>query len=303
MRRPVADLAASVAARLLGLARQGADEYQSLLVRYARERLLYRLSRSEWRERFVLKGASLFAVWSGAPHRSTRDIDLLGFVPPDPARLGGVFRSFCSVEVEPDGLVFVPESVRARTIREADEYQGIRVSVLATLKRTRIPVQVDVGIGDSVVPPPEEVVYPVLLDMSAPRLRAYSRYTVVAEKFETMVELAMANSRLRDYYDVWALARGFEFDGDTLRAALEATFGRRRVELPLTAPVGLTDGFAADAAKQAQWRAFVGRSLRGEGTPGLGEVVAAVRGFVEPVLTGKAQGCMWRPGPGWEAGK
>jgi hypothetical protein len=175
VRRPVVDVAASVRARLLALASPGTDEFQDLPSRYGRERLLYRLSKSGRRDRFVLKGAALFAVWAIVPHRSTRDIDLLGLMPPDVEELAAVFRGICQQEVEPDGLVFHADSVRARRIREQRPYQGIRVTLLATLKRTRIPLQVDIGTGDSVVPPAEEIRYPTLLDMPAPRLNAYSR--------------------------------------------------------------------------------------------------------------------------------
>jgi hypothetical protein len=271
-----------------------------VLVRYGLERLLYRFSRSEWRDRFVLKGAMVFAVWSLKPHRSTRDLDLLGYGPPDPQRLRDVFRELCELEVEPDGLTFHADSVRSRRIREQDVYQGIRVTMLATLKRVRIPLQIDIGTGDKVVPPPEDVSYPTLLDMPAPKLKAYSRYTVVAEKFEAMAVLETANSRMRDYYDIRALAHDFEFDGDTLRGALEATFERRRVELPGRAPVGLSDGLADSAEKQEQWQAFLRRSIPTESAVSLREVVDGIRAFLEPVLSGNARGNVWRPGTGWQ---
>ncbi len=290
-------MAASVRARLLAMAAPKTDEFQDLLSRYVRERLLYRLSKSEWRERFVLKGAVLFAVWSKVPHRSTKDVDLLGLMRPDAEQLAAAFRSVCEQEVEPDGLVFHPGSVRARQIREQRPYQGIRVTMLATLKRTRISLQVDIGTGDSVVPPAEEIRYPSLLDMPAPRLKAYSRYTVVAEKFSAMVELGMANSRVRDYYDIWALARDFEFDGDVLRSAIDATFSRRAVETPAASPVGLSDSYVADA--QRFWPAFLKRSVPTESGATLSKVVAGIRVFLEPVLSGQAKGQVWRPGKGW----
>ncbi len=300
MTRELTDLAASVRDRLKALARPGPDEFAVVLVRYGLERLLYRLSRSEWRDRFVLKGAMVFAVWSPKPHRTTRDLDLLGYGPPDPQRLRDVFRELCELDVEPDGLTFHADSVRSRSIREQDVYHGIRVTMLATLKRVRIPLQIDIGTGDKVVPPPEDVSYPTLLDMPAPKLKAYSRYTVVAEKFEAMAVLETANSRMRDYYDIRALAHDFEFDGDTLRAALEATFERRRIELPSRAPVGLSDGLADGAEKQEQWRAFLRRSIPAESAVSLREVVEGIRAFLEPVLGGHARGQVWRPGTGWQ---
>jgi len=290
-------VAASVRDRLKVLARSGANEFTIYLGRYGLERLLYRLSKSEWRERFVLKGAALLAVWSRVPHRSTRDVDLLGLLPPDAEQIAAVFRGICQQEVEPDGLVFHADSVRALQIREQRPYQGIRVTLLATLKRTRISLQVDIGTGDSVVPPPEEIRYPTLLDMPAPRLKAYSRYTVVAEKLSAMVELGMANSRVRDYYDIWALARDFEFDGDVLRSAIDATFSRRAVETPAVSPVGLSDAYVADA--QRFWPAFLRRSVPTESGITLSKVVAGIRTFLEPVLSGQAKGQVWRPSKGW----
>jgi hypothetical protein len=242
----------------------------------------------------------LFAVWSSKPHRSTRDMDLLGFMSPDTRRFRAVFRKLCSVPVEPDGLVFHADSVRARQIREQHPYQGIRVTLLATLKRIRISLQVDIGTGDRVVPAPQKIVYPTLLDLPAPRVLAYSRYSVVAEKLEAMVELGDANSRMRDYYDIWALARSFDFDGDTLRSAVEATLERRKVSIPNVTPVGLSDDFASSVAKQAQWQAFLGRSIPAERTVSLGGAVQGIRAFLEPVLAGHARGHVWRPGTGWQ---
>ncbi len=298
MKRPVIDVAASVRARLLAMAKPESDEFQELLIRYGRERLLYRLSKSQWRDRFVLKGAALFAAWAEKPRRSTKDVDLLGFLPPDPEQLAAVFRSVCEQVVEPDGLVFHADSVRARQIREQQPYQGIRVTLLATLKRTRIALQADVGSGDAVVPPAEEIDYPTLLDMPAPRFRAYSRYTVVAEKFSAMVELGMANSRVRDYYDIWALAQDFEFDSDILRSAIDATFGRRNAKTPTGSPGGLSDAYAS--AAQSYWSPFLRRSVPTERALTLGEVVAGIRAFLDPVLSGQSGGQAWRPGKGWQ---
>lgn len=299
MRQPVTDLGVSVRDRLKTLARAGTNEFTAVLGRYGQERLLYRLSKSEWHDRFVLKGAMLFAVWSRKPHRSTRDMDLLGLMPPDTRQFRAIFRKLCAIPVEPDGLVFHADSVRARQIQEQHPYRGIRVTLTATLKRTRIALQVDVGTGDAVVPPAEEIDYPTLLEMPAPRLRAYSRYTVVAEKFSAMVELGMTNSRVRDYYDIWALARDFEFDGDVLRSAIDATFGGRNAETPTKSPDGLSDAYADSA--QRFWPAFLKRSVPTESGLTLSEAIAGIRAFLEPVLAGRARGQVWWQGKGWQA--
>jgi predicted nucleotidyltransferase component of viral defense system len=304
MNREPKDLAASVRARLLGMATPGTNDFQDLLVRYALERLLYRLSSSDYRNRFILKGAMLFAAWSPHPHRVTRDLDLLGFGPPDVQEFETIFRALCAVQVEPDGLVYRPETVRGERIREEDEYQGIRVTLQVLLKKTRIPVQVDVGTGDSVIPAPEEVEYPTLLGFPAPHVRAYSRYTVIAEKLETIVAKGILNSRMRDFYDIWALSRQFAFEGGVLRAAAEATFARRQTPIPKESPESLKPEFAQDAQKQQQWQAFLEKTRLFAGTEDFVAVIAALHDFLLPVLTALAQdrefNRVWKPRVGWQ---
>lgn len=305
MNREPRDLAASVRARLLGMATPRTNDFQDLLVRYALERLLYRLSVSDYRDRFILKGAMLFAAWSPRPHRVTRDMDLLGFGPPNIDGFETMFRELCTVQVEPDGLAYQPGTVSGARIREGDEYQGIRVTMQALLKKTRIPVQVDVGTGDSVIPAPEEVEYPTLLGFPAPRIRAYSRYSVVAEKLETMVVKSILNSRMRDFYDIWVLGRQFAFEGDVLRAAVEATFVRRKTPIPADAPEPLRPEFAQDAQKRQQWQAFLAKTKLFAGSDDLAAVIATLRDFLQPVLTALARGKefnqVWKPGEGWHA--
>src|SRR5205085_11881243 len=263
-------------------ARPARDACGEGLSRYARERLLYRLSTSDYRERFVLKGALLCSYWAGAPHRPTRDLDLLGRGEPDVALLDDGFRDLCRVEAEPDGLTFLEESVRGEKIKEEEEYEGVRLRLTATLGNARIPLQVDVGFGDAVVPPPEEVTFPTLLGMPAPRLRAYRRETVVAEKFEAMVKLGMLNSRMKDFYDVWELSWRFDFEGGVLSAAIRATFERRGTPVPAETPLALTPTFCDDAQKRAQWDGFLRKSRIDAAGKTLGEVAESVRDFVMP---------------------
>jgi predicted nucleotidyltransferase component of viral defense system len=290
---------------LLAQARQGTNEFQDLLFRYALERLLYRLSVSKYRDRFVLKGAMLFSVWAAVPHRTTRDLDLLGFDPPDPRAYEDVFRQLCTMKVVPDGLVYLADSVHAERIREEDEYQGIRVRLDALLDKARITVQADIGTGDAAVPAPEEIEYPTLLDFPAPRIKAYSRYAVVAEKLQTMVSLGLLNSRMRDFYDIFMLSRQFEFDGELLGAAASATFERRRTRIPSTSPDALGSGFAGDADKQRQWRTYLTKTRLTGAPEDLGLVIAALGDFLMPVLSALAQGRvlgqLWKPGAGWQA--
>lgn len=226
------DLAASVRARLSKLSRERNEAFDHVLTRYATERLLYRLSKSPFANRFVLKGATLFTLWCGEPHRPTRDLDFLSYGDSSPETLQSIFRDICTFKVEPDGLTFDPDSIRTAEIREPQEYPGWRVWVHAYLGKARIPIQVDIAFGDIVIPDPQEVEYPTILPFPAPRLCSYPKEAVVAEKLEAMVALGMVNSRMKDFFDVWFLARNFEFNGETLTQAFAATFERRRTDIP-----------------------------------------------------------------------
>lgn len=291
-------LAASVRQRLLNTSRDAGEAFHLVLVRYASERLLYRLSRSRHADEFVLKGAMLLAAWVGRPHRPTRDVDLLGFGEPSPERLARVFGDVVAERVEPDGIVFDPSSLVAEPIRADAIYAGVRVRVLAWLGKTRIPVQVDIGFGDVVTPGPRELVLGPMLGFPGPRLRAYPPETVVAEKFHAIAVLGMVNSRMKDYYDLWLMSRVLGFDSVELRSALASTFERRATPLPLVVPVGLDGAFADDPAKRTQWAAFTRKIGDDATTPGLGPVVFAVRGFFEPILA-RSERMSWAPGGPW----
>lgn len=278
------NLAASVKQRLLNLSRERGLDFNLVLTRYGVERILYRLSRSDHRGDFVLKGAMLFYLWSDTPHRPTRDVDLLGKGSLDLARVATVFREICTTSVEDDGIVFDPDSIRVERIRDDSEYHGLRVRIQGRLGAARVPVQIDVGFGDVVVPPPETVGFPVLLDQPSPQLRVYRRETVVAEKLQAMVELGIANSRMKDFYDLRFLASGFSFDGPVLLEAIKSTFERRGASFPVETPIALTAAFAKDGSKQAEWAAFLKRSqLEDEGLT-LTEVVELLAEFLLPPL-------------------
>ena len=275
------NIAASVRQHLLNASRARREDFQVTLTRYALERLLYRLSKSAHREQFIIKGAMLFAVWNEIPHRPTRDLDLLSFGSSDIPRLEGVFREIVDTKVEPDGLEFFAESVRGGRIKEDQEYEGVRLSIQARLEQARLSLQIDIGFGDAVTPAPEEIEYPTLLaDSPAPRLRAYSRYSVVAEKFQAMVMLGIANTRMKDFFDVWTLARSFDFDGGILCQSVKMTFERRGTELPLTVPLAFTPEFYEDRTKQSQWNAFLKRSQLAAQSTSLDEVVTVLRDFL-----------------------
>jgi hypothetical protein len=292
-RRPPVDLAASVRQRLLNVARGRGENFQRTLTRYGLERLLYQLSTSPHRDRFLLKGAVLLTAWRPEAYRATKDLDLLGRGDPSPESLVELFRSLCAIPAESDGLTFQPNSVRAAPIREAEQYGGLRVTLLALLGNARIPLQVDIGFGDVVTPGPTEVEVPTLLGAPPLRLLGYPRETVVAEKLHAMVVLGLGNSRMRDFFDVWALARDFDFTGRTLAAAICATFTRRGTPVPAGAPIALTPVFSADVAKQIQWRAFIRRSLPAGGEPELREVIEALADFLLPIIRAVRSDVEW----------
>lgn len=303
-RKPV-NLQASVGTRLRNIALARQTDLAFIFRRYAIERLLYRLSVSDQRERFVLKGAMLFTAWMPDPFRPTQDLDLLGFGDDDVAAIAASISVICNQQAPEDGLHFDAATIKAEAIRAKQDYGGVRVKLTALLGRTRIPVQIDVGFGDAVTPAITELEFPPLLDAPAPRVRAYPKETVLAEKLEAICSLGIANSRMKDFYDLVALARLFEFEGAIVRDAIIATFARRGTDLPDAAPAGLTPEFASDPQKIAQWQAFVGRE------PLLlnpGDLVAAIEdiaSFVMPPLTAARTAAefvkRWKPGGPWKA--
>ncbi|MFQ5755486.1 MAG: nucleotidyl transferase AbiEii/AbiGii toxin family protein [Acidiferrobacterales bacterium] len=301
--KTIRNMAASVRERLRQLAQQQGEDFQLMLTRYGLERLLYRLGQSPHRDRFILKGAMLFSLWGNEAYRATRDVDLLGFGESSVDHLVNVFRDLCRISVEDDGLIFVPDSVRAAPIRDDMEYGGIRVSMEAKLAQARIPIQADIGFGDAVTPDAADIEYPTLLDGPPPSIRAYPRETVVAEKYQAMVHLGIANSRMKDFYDLWVLARRFEFAGRALAQAIANTFKRRRTVFPDRTPLALTADFYEDNQKNVQWNAFVERSRLMQGPVPLTDVCGLLHTFLVPptesVAKGRAFDKNWAPGGPW----
>lgn len=256
MRKPVTNLGASIRQRLINLSRETDQGFELLLTRYAIERLLYRLSISPHRDRFVLKGAMLVTTWFDNPHRPTRDVDFLGFGDPDPAKLVAAFQEICSMAAD-DGVTFDAEGIALDRIREDNDYGGVRLRTTAVIDSARVRVVIDIAFGDATEPGLVDLDLPVLLDQPPPRLRAYAQETVIAEKFQAMVSLGRANSRMKDLYDVWMLSRAYRFDDDRLARAIAATFARRETSVPTELPDALSPAFADDPAKREQWAAFV----------------------------------------------
>jgi predicted nucleotidyltransferase component of viral defense system len=289
------NVAASVQARLLQVSRNSKLSLQDLLERYCTERLLYRLSRSQYQSRFILKGAMLLIVWGeGSSERVTRDADLLGFDDNSPAAAKTTFREICGVRVEDDGVEFEIQSVATEEIRSGQENVGVRVTLWARVGNARIPVQADIGFGDAFTLEPVEIEFPSLLEMPRPALKAYTKETALAEKFEAMVTLGERNSRMKDYFDIWLLSHRFDFKGESLAKAIAATFARRKTEIPATVPVGLGLGFASDLSKQNQWKAFWRKAVRTEPLPDFKEVVDHAREFLLPAAQAATKTTQWQ---------
>lgn len=273
--------AASIRDRLLNLAKERGENFDFILNQYAIQRLLYRLSVSEYRDQYLLKGAWLFSIWAEESHRPTRDADLLGFGDNDVETLIGVFRSICSLKVD-DGLEIDIDSLHGVEIKEDAMYQGVRITGYAYLAKARIAIQVDVAHGDAVTPEAEEVEVPVFLDLPSPKVRAYPVYSVIAEKFQAMVVLGLANSRMKDFYDIWRISRMMNLDGKLLSDAIWATFARRETKLDGNPLYLFSEEFYTDEEKQKQWTAFCKRN-RLEMTMDFPEVIKLLEDFLEPI--------------------
>ncbi|MGD0649257.1 MAG: nucleotidyl transferase AbiEii/AbiGii toxin family protein [Acidobacteriaceae bacterium] len=264
------------------------------------ERLLFRISQSEHRRAFILKGALLFELWTEQTHRPTRDADFLSIGSSGPGRFEDIFKEICVLPVVDDGVTFDPSSVIARQIKEGADYEGVRVSFLGYLEKARIPMQLDIGFGDAVTPSAIETAFPTILDGPAAVLLTYPKETVVAEKFEAMVKLGIANTRMKDFHDLYSLSRLFSFEGQILSDAIVRTFERRKTRLPSSLPIAFTAEFFEDESKQRQWTAFNRKNkLYIESVP-LQTVVSDIEQFVMPIVHGVAMEVRWSRS--WRAG-
>jgi predicted nucleotidyltransferase component of viral defense system len=297
------NLADSVRARLLNRAREKGEDFQVTLRNYCFERFLYRLSRSSLSQRFVLKGAMLFRLWAEQPYRATMDLDLLsrGGLPPD--SVAEDIAAICTTAVDDDGVHFDAASIKTAPIRAEEEYSGIRAVFIATLGTIREPLQIDVGFGDALWPPPEEMHYPVMLEFPAPVIAAYKPETVIAEKLEAMVTLAIRNSRIKDYFDLYYLAQHDHFDGPILTEAIRRTFDRRRTPIPLETPVGLLDEYWSAPGREAQIQSFARRARLAVKPAAAPAMARQLREFLLPPLQALSRGerfeQQWLPGGPW----
>jgi len=290
--------------KLSDLARARKEDFGLMLVKYGLERILYRLSRSNHHDVFVLKGALLFELWTHHTYRATRDADFLARGDNAPERFVRIFRELCVMEAEPDGLTFDVDSVKAERITENADYEGVRVTFTANLERARIPIQIDLGFGDAITLAPLVTDYPTLLPAPAPRLLAYPKETVVAEKFEAMVKLGIANSRMKDFYDLETLSRTLTFEGKILGEAVRTTFDRRGTQLPVGGmPLAFTPEFYDDDNKKKQWAAFRTRNAPYVAKIELKELIENIRRFLTPVVVASLDSSSfierWEPGGPW----
>ena len=296
------NVAGSIHARLLAGAQSRNEDFNLTLQRYAAERFLYRLGASRHRKRFVLKGATLFALWGGAPYRATRDLDLAGFAEDDTKTIVEIVREIVAVRCDEDALLFRESTVRTERIRPRSVYRGFRVKLQAALGTAKIDLQLDIGLGDAIEPPPHDVDFPVLLDGPPPHIRVYSREAVIAEKTHAMVVLGVVNSRFKDFHDVYMLANRFSFDGRSLSRAITATFERRKTPIQEPRPEALGSDFYADAQRASAWRRYLTRDSLERAPSDFVGIGKRLRDFLAPpwraLVNGSEFARVWRsPGP------
>jgi hypothetical protein len=300
--KAIKDMAASVRAKLLDLARKTGKPYNEVLIQYALERFLFRLSRSPFRGQFLLKGG-LLLMGRGLPQaRPTRDIDFLNLVPIDFGEVGPIIQAIGEI-TSADGLTYNFSQMAQETLAPEAEYPGVRLKFQCRLGKAVVPMQIDIGFGDRVVPNPTEVVFPTLLDMEPPVVMGYAPETVIAEKFEAALDLADLNSRMKDYYDIWFLSQTSAFEGRILQEAIMATCNRRRTEIRSDA-VMFTEDFVERPDKKSQWSAFLGKSPTNSAPKDFSKIIGNIRTFLRPV----AQACQekrrfestWIAGGPWQ---
>lgn len=277
------DVTASIRARLSTYAREQNYTYNEVLQYYAIERFLYRLAQSKYRDTFVLKGGVAFFAWRFPLRRATRDIDLHGRRQNTIERLEAIVKEICEQTVQPDGMLFNANSISGSVTQDRAEYQGIRVRFIGNLGTARVPMQLDIGFSDVLVPPAISVEYPTILDMPAPNLSAYSWETLIAEKFQAMVFLGSVNSRMKDFYDVWLLTNEATINGSLLQLAIKTTFKNRSTQLPANLSIQFSQSFSEE--KQRQWLSFINReNMTSSELDDFSKVVERLDYFLSPII-------------------
>ena len=295
----------SVFQRLLNIAKNKGVDFNLLLIRYGIERFLFRLSISPYVNEFVLKGANLFLVWKVENYRVTKDTDLLKLGSADANRIKEIFKEICKIDYSQDGISFNYSTIKVIPIRDFQGLEGLRVILKGKLHHAVIPLQIDIGFGDVVTPRIKTINFPTLLGFPQPRIKAYSRYTVIAEKFEAIVRLGIVNSRMKDFYDIWLMCKLFKFDGRILREAILNTFKRRTTKLSHDVPIAFREEFQKDNQKQIQWRAFIQKINKTSDVPKeLNLVIQALIKFLMPIVDSIINNTpfekTWSPGGPWK---
>jgi len=295
--------AASVRQRLLNYARSSGQDFIFVLRTFAMERLLFRLSRSPYVDIFVLKGALLFKLWTGDLYRQTRDIDVLAFKSQTTGSLKAIFKDISQIHFDDDGLIYLSDTVNVNEIREEQQYGGFRVTLTAMLGAAKIHLRVDCAFGDAITPDPVVRDFPTLLDLPAPQILTYPKETAVAEKFEAIVRLGVANSRMKDFYDLWALANDFPFSGQIIASAIQNTSKRRKTALPIGTPVAFQASFSQNSLKQTQWQAFIRKTRFVKVEKNFEKTIDFVRSFLLPPIDylakSKSFEMIWPAGGPW----
>lgn len=279
----IKNIAASVHQRLLNKAKEYSRPFNEILQHFAIERFIYRLSKSPHADKFILKGALMFSAWTGSMSRPTMDIDLLGNIENSTDLIIAVFKDACETEVDNDGIVFHKDTVTATRITEDADYKGVRVLLRGNLGSIRLFLQIDIGFGDVIIPKPDRVNYPVLLDFPPPELDGYTMESAVAEKFQVMAKLGLLNSRMKDFYDIWFLSQRFDFKGETLIEAIEKTFEKRKTPL-ISEPSIFNPSFMKNDIKQAQWHGFVNKTRLTDAPISFENVSVGIKYFLQPVV-------------------
>jgi hypothetical protein len=300
------NIQSSILQRLKNYSDEKQEDYGLTLSRFAIERFLYRLSLSEYSQQFVLKGAQLFQIWTNTPYRSTRDLDLLKYGSEDISELVRIFQSICNTQTDSqDGIEFLAETVRGETIRNHDEYKGVRMKLEYRIGKTGQLMQIDIGFGDIITPRAKGILFPTILDMPKPTVLSYSRESVIAEKVEAMVRFGIANSRMKDFFDIHKLSEDFDFDGKNLKRAIKSTFTRRGTKVPDEVPLAFTREFTNDELKQAQWKGFLRKNALENklSESNFEKVIDGIKNFIFPIIQAVKNDnkfeSKWEPSKGW----
>jgi predicted nucleotidyltransferase component of viral defense system len=304
MNADIKNMSHSVRQRLMNLRKERGEGFQFLLTRFTLERFLFRLCQSIHGDKFALKGALLISAWADQPYRPTQDLDLSGFGESSPERLLKIVSEICRTKVDPDGLVFDADNISISEIRDDMDYGGQCIKMKAFLGKATIPVRIDIAFGDAITPGPVTLSFPALLDMPNAQVQSYTKETVVAEKLQAAVVLGIRNSRMKDFFDLLWLSQFFSFDGETLVKAIQATFKRRKTDLPAKRPLPLTEAFALDSAKQTQWGAFLKKNDISNMPAEFEKVISELGGFLVPPLNYASEARIfdkdWQPGGSWK---